>query len=105
MNLPVLQELRLFEPWNQPEHARLLAEPEMILEAYEAVGVRENIFLSELNGGVGLPPRARVAQAHRLHRPEAQSVHAAPCQLLNRQARLEPTRLLEPLERDALGAD
>ena len=105
MNLPVLQELRLFEAGNQPQHARLLAEPEMILEAHEAVRVGQHIFLAELHGRVWLAPGARVAQADGLHRPEAQGVHAAPRQFLNRQARLEPARLLEPLQRHALGVD
>ena len=57
----------------------------MILEADEVVGVGHQILLPELHGRVRLPSRARVSQAHGLHRPEAQSVAAPARKLLNRQ--------------------
>src|SRR5215207_8671700 len=77
----------------------------MILEADEVVGVGHQILLPELHGRVRLTPRPRVSQAHRLHRPVAQRIDPAPRQLFYRQTRLEPARLLETLERDALRAD
>src|SRR5215207_7578236 len=77
----------------------------MILEADEVVGVGHQILLPELHARVRLAPRPRVSQAHRLHRPVAQRIDPAPRQLFYRQTRLEPARLLETLERDALRAD
>src|SRR5215207_5132396 len=77
----------------------------MILEADEVVGVGHQILLPELHARVRLPSVARVSQAHRLHRPVAQRIDPAPRQLFYRQTRLEPARLLEALERDALRAD
>src|ERR1044072_601316 len=77
----------------------------MILEAHEVVGVGHQILLPELDGGVRLSSGARVSQTYRLHRPEAQGVAPAPRQLFNRQARLEPARLLEALEGHALRRD
>src|SRR5579885_3247628 len=77
----------------------------MILEADEVVGVGHQILLAELDGGVRLAPGARVAQAHRLHRPEAQRVAPAAREFFERQTSLEPARLLEALQGYALRRD
>src|SRR5215208_898363 len=77
----------------------------MILEADEVVGVGHQILLPELHARVRLTPRPRVSQTHRLHRPVAQRIDPAPREFFYRQTSLEPARLLEALERDALRAD
>ena len=45
MYLPVAQKARILQPRNQPQHARLLAEFQVILEADQIVGIRSQIFL------------------------------------------------------------
>ena len=39
MDLPVAQKAGVFEPRNQPQDARLLSEPQMILKSNEIVGI------------------------------------------------------------------
>src|SRR3982750_705044 len=77
----------------------------MILKADEVVGIGHQILLPQLHSRVGLLAVAWVAQTHRLHRPEAKRIAPSAREFLNRQARLEPARLLEALKRNALRAD
>jgi hypothetical protein len=46
MNLPITQELRVFEARNQPQDALLFAEPQMILKAHQVVAVGSQILLA-----------------------------------------------------------
>src|SRR5438270_13641491 len=77
----------------------------MILEADEVVGVGHQILLPELYRRVGLTACARVTESHGFHRPEAQRVAPAPREFFDGETRLEPARLLEALQRDALRRD
>src|SRR5215470_8807295 len=43
VNLPVPEKASMLEPRNQPQHARLLAEVQMILESDEVVRIRSQI--------------------------------------------------------------
>ena len=74
MNLPVAQEARIFQAGDQPQHARLLAEAEMVLEADQIVGVGAQILLPELHHRVGHLGRC----ADRAIRP-ASSARSAAC--------------------------
>ena len=65
--------------------------------------VAGEVVLPELDAGVRLAPGARIGQAHRLHRPEPQRVHAAPRHHLDRQAPLEELRIVEFVQRRLLG--
>jgi hypothetical protein len=49
----------------------------MILEAYEVVGVGAEVFLAELDAGVGPAAGLRVGEAYGLHGAEAEGVAAA----------------------------
>ena len=89
MDLPVAQELRVFEARNQAQNPLLFGETKMILKADQVVAVGAQILLAQLHGGVRTPARARIDQAHRLHRTEAQRIAAAPRDLLDRQAGFE----------------
>ena len=55
------------------------------------------VFPAELRYRIGALARARVLEADRLHRPEAQRVHAAPRELLDGQTALEIVRVVELL--------
>ena len=70
-------ELGVLEPGNQPQHARLLAPLHLRLEADQAEVVAGEVVLPQLHDRVRLASGARIGQADRLHRPEAQRVHAA----------------------------
>ena len=94
MNLPVAQEARVFQAGNQAQHARLLAELEMVLEADQVVAVGAQVLLAQLHHGPGRLAGARIAQAHRLHGAEAQRVAAAAGQHLDGQAAFEIVQLL-----------
>ncbi len=103
MNLPVAQEARILQPWNQPQHPRLLAKLQMILETDQVVAVRAQILLAQLHHGPRRPSGARIAQPHRLHRPKAQRIAAAPRQHLDRQAAFKVVELLPLLVFGRLG--
>ena len=60
VDLAVAQEAGVLEAGDQAEHARLLADLEMILEADEIVGVGSQVLLTELHDGVGHLAGARV---------------------------------------------
>ena len=61
----------------------------MVLEADQVETLRAQVFLAELDHGPRPAAGARIVQAHRLHRAEAQGVAAAARDLLDRQAGLE----------------
>jgi len=75
----------------------LLAELEMVLKAYHIVGIGTQVLLPELYHSVGHLSGARIAQADRLHRTEAQRIAAAAGNLFNRQAALEVVQVLPNL--------
>ena len=62
-----------------------------------------DVVLPQLHDGVGLAPGAGVAQADRLHRPEAQRVDAARRHDLDRQTAFEELRLIELVDAGLLG--
>ena len=94
MNLPVTQEACILEARNQPQHARLFAELEVILKADQVIAVGAQVFFAKLHHGPRREPGARIAQPYRLHRPETQRIAPAPGQHLNRQAALKIVELL-----------
>ena len=60
------------------------------------------IVLTQLHRRVGISPRPRIGESHRLHRPEPQRVAAAVRHHLDRKAALEELLLLEILHRRRL---
>ncbi len=94
MNLPVAQEARIFEAGNQPQHTRLLAKLQMILEADQVITVSAQILLAQLHHGPGRLAGARIAQAHRLHRAKAQRISPPPGKNFDGQTALEVIRSL-----------
>ncbi len=68
------------------------------LEADHVVERAERVVLAQLHHGMGPPSGARVGQADRLHRPEAQGLGAARGHHLDRQAALEVGGALPLLE-------
>src|SRR5271165_1876564 len=93
MDLSVTQKLGVFQTGNQPQNTRLLAEFEVVLEAYHIVGVSPQILLAQLYHSVGGTSCSGIAQTHRLHWPEAQRVAATTCYLLDRQTAFEVVQL------------
>src|SRR5208337_3720906 len=86
VNLPVTQELRILEAGDEPKNVRLLTVLEVVLEADQVVGVRAQVLLAQLHHSVRYVPGARIAQADRLHRSEAQRVAPSPGNFLDGQA-------------------
>ena len=89
-------ELGALQPGDHAEDARLLAVPQLRLEADHVVERAERIVLAQLHDGMRPLSGARVAQADRLHRPQAQRVRAARRHDLDRQAALEIRRRFLP---------
>jgi hypothetical protein len=85
----VAQELAVREAGDRPEHARLLAVAHPRLEPDEVPHLAGLVLLAQLHDRVRLTAGARVAEAHRLHRPEAEGVLAARGQLLDRETAFE----------------
>ncbi len=77
VDLAVAQEGRVLEAGDEAEDAGLLAELEVVLEADEVVAVGAEIFLAELDGGVGPAAGLGVGEAGGLHGAEAEGVAAA----------------------------
>ena len=94
MNLPVAKEARVLQAGNQPQYARLLAKFQMVLKTHQVITVSAQIFFAQLHHGPGRPAGARVAQTHRLHRTESQSVAASTGQHFDGQAALEIVEFL-----------
>ena len=95
VNLSVAQEAGVFEPGDQAEHSRLLAELQMILKTLDVVTGLHQVFLPELNNGVRSAARGRIVQTDGAHRTETKCVDSTPRQFFDRQAGLEITRFLE----------
>ncbi len=94
VHLPVAEEFGMLEPRNHAQHPRLLAKTHVVLKAHKVVASRACILLPELHHRVGAPSSARIRQAHRLHGSETQGIAAAPGDFLDRQARLEVSRMV-----------
>src|SRR5215831_10951805 len=94
MDLAVAQETGIFEAGNKPQHACLLAELQVILEADKVVGVGAQIFLAELHDGKGHLAGFRISQPDRLHRSEAKRIAATAGDLFDGKASFEVVELL-----------
>src|SRR5271163_754032 len=94
MNLSVAEEARVFEAGDQTQHARLLAEFQVILEADEVVGIGTQIFLAQLYDGVRHSAGARVFEADWLHGAETERVASAARDLFDGQAAFEVVEIL-----------
>ena len=75
----------------------LLAIFQLGLEADHVEQRAERVVLAQLHDGVGPLAGARIGQADRLHRPEAQGLAPALGHHLDRQAALEIGRVALPL--------
>ena len=67
--------------------------------------IPREVVLAELNRGIRLAAGTRIDEPDRLHRTEAQRVDAARGHHLDRQAPFEELRLVELVQRRALGRD
>jgi hypothetical protein len=90
-------------PGDHLEDALLLTPLELGLESHDRKMTGRQVVLAQLDDGMRTPPVARVAQADRLHRPEAQGVAAAARDHLHRQAALEEELVFERMHGGALG--
>ena len=98
-------ELRLLEPGHQAQHAGLIGPLDLGLEADQAEVVAGQRVLPQLHGRIREAPGARVREADRLHRAEAQRVAPAMRHHLDRQAALEEVGLVEVVHRGRFGRD
>ena len=94
VDLAVAQEGRVLEAGDEAEDAVLFAELEVVLEADEVVGVGAEVFLAELDDGVGPAAGLGVGEADGLHGAEAEGVAAAAGGLFDGQAAFEVLELL-----------
>ena len=67
----------------------MFAVLEVVLEAYEVVAVGAEVFLTELDHGVGPLAGFGIGEAYGLHRAEAESVAAASGGLFDGEAAFE----------------
>ena len=95
MHHPEADEFGLLETGNQAQHARLFAPFDLRLEADQAEVIAGQVVLPELDDGVRRLAGARIDEADRLHRSEAQRVAAAVRHHLDRQAAFEESLLVE----------
>ena len=89
VDLAVAEEGGVFEAGDEAEDAVLLAVLEVVLEAYEVVGVGAEVFLAELDYGVGPLPCFGVGEAGGLHGAEAEGVAASAGGLFDGEAAFE----------------
>src|SRR5205814_10042551 len=88
-------ELCLFEAWDEPQDARLIAPFDLRLKSDEAEMIGGEVVLTQLDGRERLAAGPGIDQADRLHRPEAQRVAAAVRHDFNRQTAFEEAFLVE----------
>ena len=93
MNLSVTQKSRILQTRDQPQHTRLIAKLQMILEADQVVRIRPQVLLPQLHHRIWHFAGARIDESHRLHRTEAKRVASAPGNLLNRQTTFKVVQL------------
>ena len=103
--LPKRRNSALLEPGDHPEHPLLLRDPEPGLEADQVPHLPGAVLPAELHHRVRLAAGARIGQAHRLHRAEAQRLAPAARHLLDRQAALEVRHLVELVAVVLVGRD
>ena len=92
-------ELGVLETGNEAQDARLLAPPELRLEANEAIVVAGKGVLPQLHCRVRQTPRPRIDEADWFHRPEAQRIEPAMRHHFDRQAALEEPLSVEVVNR------
>ena len=97
------QELRVLESGDDPEHALLLGIAKARLEADEIPHAAGAILHAQLHDGVRLAAGARIDEADRLHRPEAQRLASALRHLLGGHAPLEVRHGVELVRRGLVG--
>ena len=91
------QELRILQPRNQPEDARLLRNAQPRLAPDDVPHAPRAILHAELHYGPRAPARARIGEPDRSHGAEAQRVGAPLRDLLDGHAPLEVRHLVERL--------
>ena len=89
VDLAVAEEGGVFEAGDEAEDAVLFAEFEVVLEADEVVAVGAEVFLAELDDGVGPAAGFGVGEADGLHGAEAEGVAAAAGGLFDGEAAFE----------------
>jgi len=92
-------ELRLLEPRDHAEHARLIAPLDLRLKSHQREVIAGKVVLTQLRGRIGESSGARIDETDRFHRTEAQRVAATMRHHLERQAAFEELRLVEVVHR------
>ena len=93
VDLAEAEEGGLLEAGDEAEDAGLLAEFEVVLKADEVVGVGAEVFLAELDDGVGPAAGLGVGEAGGLHGAEAEGVSASAGGLFDGEAAFEVLEL------------
>ena len=75
----------------------------MVLKADKVVAVGAQVLFAQLHNGPGRSAGARIAQAHRLHRPKSQGIAASAGQHFDGQAAFKVIKLLPLLGFGSLG--
>ena len=95
VDLAVAEEVGVFEAGDEAEDSVLLAELEVVLEADEVVAVGAEVFLAELDYGVGPAAGFGVGEAYGLHGAEAEGVAASAGGLFDGEAAFEVLEFFE----------
>ena len=98
-------ELGVLETGDETQHPLLLAPLDLRLEADQAEVIAGERVLPQLHRRVRLAAGARIDEADRLHRSEAQRVPTAMRHHFNGQAALEEAFLIEVVHRRRLSRD
>ena len=96
---PEPHELRLRQPGDQPEHARLLAPFELRLKSDQTEMVAGERVLSQLHDGIRPTPGPGIHESNRFHGTETQRVLTATSHHLDRQASFEETLAINLMDR------
>ncbi len=94
MDLAVAQEFRILQARDQPQHASLFAELQVILKSNQVVGICPQIFTPQLHHRPRRLAGSRIAQADRLHRAKAWRIAPSSRKLFDRQAAFKVSQLL-----------
>src|SRR5947209_16534382 len=72
VDLPIAEKPRVLKSRNETQHARLLREFQVVLEAHQVIRVSPQVLVTKLHDRIRKCSRSGIAKSHRFHRTKPQ---------------------------------
>src|SRR4051794_40644287 len=83
MDLAIAEKVCVLKSWNETQHARLLAELQMVLKPDKVVRIGAQVLTAKLYDCIRHRSRSGIPKAHWFHRTKSQGIASAPCNFLD----------------------